>query len=102
MNNSFFRPLIVLALVLGLGSAHAQNVKTKGPAKVATPNKPQILDFENDDIVNPILNNVKNNVRCRFYGIDMGKFAKWKHSACSDLYDGHIHWLGEKKIFIDK
>jgi mannosyltransferase OCH1-like enzyme len=60
------------------------------------------LYFENDDIVNPILNNVNNNVRCRFYGIDMGKFAKWKHNACSDLYDGHIHWLGEKKIFIDK
>lgn len=59
------------------------------------------LYFENDDNVNPILNNLNNNVRCRFYGFDMGEFATWKHSACSDLYDGHIHWSVRQKIFRD-
>ena len=55
--------------------------------------------FETDQELNEILNNKINNIRCRFYGIDMEKFAKFKHEYVDYLYNGHIYWRSERKIF---
>ena len=57
------------------------------------------LYFETDRELNEILNNKNNNIRCRFYGIDMEKFAKFKHEYVDYLYNGHIYWRSERKIF---
>lgn len=57
------------------------------------------LYFERDDEVNSVLNNPNNPIRSRFYGVDMGAFAKWKHNYCNDLYNGSIYWKHETKIF---
>ena len=60
------------------------------------------LYFEKDDELNSILNNPKNKIRCRFYGIDMGEFASWKHQYIEDLYRNTVYWKNESKIFKDK
>jgi hypothetical protein len=61
--------------------------------------KVDTLYFENDtDLIN-ILNNKSNKFRCRFYGIDMGRFATFKHSYVKDLYQDKIYWRDEKIIF---
>jgi len=41
-----------------------------------------------------ILNNKINNIRC-----SMEKFAKFKHEYVDYLYNGHIYWRSERKIF---
>ena len=64
-------------------------------------NKNTNLYFENDDNLNEFLNKNTNTVKCRIYGIDMGKFAKFKHRFCNDLYKNEIYWRDEKKIFKD-
>ena len=64
-------------------------------------NKKTNLYYERDSDLNNILNNKKNNVRCRFYGIDMNEFAKFKHNYTNDLYLGHTYWRNVKKIFTD-
>lgn len=55
----------------------------------------QNLYFEKDETLNTILNNPKNSIRCRIYGIDMKPFAHWKHNYCDDLYRGHVYWRHE-------
>jgi mannosyltransferase OCH1-like enzyme len=57
------------------------------------------LYFEKDEELNKKLN--IEGIGCRFYGIDMGPFARWKNSCCNYLYDGHVHWEKETKIFND-
>ena len=57
------------------------------------------LYFEKDEELNETLNNKNNSIRCRFYGIDMEKFAKFKHEYVDYLYDGHLYWRSERKIF---
>lgn len=57
------------------------------------------LYFEKDEELNNILNNPNNKVRCRFYDIDMGTFASWKHEYIGDLYKNTLHWRNENKIF---
>lgn len=59
------------------------------------------LYYEKDEDLNKILNNPTNEIRCRFYGVDMNEFAKWKHKHTNDLYKGHIYWRQERKIFKD-
>ena len=59
------------------------------------------LYFESDIELNSILNNKDNKIRCRFYGCDMGTFAKFKHEYCSSLYECSTHWRNERKIFTD-
>jgi transcription initiation factor IIE alpha subunit len=53
------------------------------------------LYFETDEELNEILNNKTNKIRCRFYGIDMERFAKYKHQYVDNLYDGHTYWRSE-------
>lgn len=57
------------------------------------------LYFENDHELNEILNSKDNNIRVRFYGVDMEDYAEWKHKYCSYLYKNCIYWRDEKKIF---
>lgn len=61
--------------------------------------KIQNLYFETDDNLNEVLNNPSNDIRCRFYGVDMVSFAKWKHNYCNHLYQDQIYWRNETKIF---
>ena len=58
------------------------------------------LYFESDENLNQILNLKSNTIRGRFYEIDMGKFAKWKHAFTGDLYKGYTYWRDEIQIFI--
>ena len=60
------------------------------------------LYFEKDEELNNILNNPNNKTRCRFYGVDMGIFATWKHKYTEDLYKNTVHWSDESKIFKEK
>jgi len=62
-------------------------------------NKITNLYFETDKDLNDLINKNTNSIRCRFYKIDMGTFAKWKHEYADDLYKDHIYWRNEKKIF---
>ena len=57
------------------------------------------LYFEEDSILNNILNNPSNKIRCKFYKIDMGTFARWKHRYTNELYIDHIHWTNNKQIY---
>jgi len=57
------------------------------------------LYYEDDNELNKILNNPDNILRCRFYGIDMETFAKWKSQFAEELYIGHTYWRGEIIIF---
>jgi hypothetical protein len=57
------------------------------------------LYFESDCLLNNILNNPKNKIRCKFYSIDMGLYATWKHKYAHDLYIDHRHWKNEKQIY---
>ena len=57
------------------------------------------LYFEPDCLLNNILNNPKNKIRCKFYSIDMGLYATWKHKYAQDLYIDHTHWSKEKQIY---
>jgi hypothetical protein len=57
------------------------------------------LYIENDDDLNAVLNDPSSEVRCKFYGIDMGTFGKWKHQYCDYLYQGQTYWRNETKIF---
>ena len=68
------------------------------------------LYFEKDEVLNSVFNNKNNNnnnnneldkVRCKFYKIDMGTFAKWKHDYIDELYKSSVYWRNEKKIFND-
>ena len=59
------------------------------------------LYFESDSDLNRVLNGGLNQVRCRFYGIDMGEYAKFKHEYCVDLYKDCKYWREEKQIFRD-
>ena len=61
--------------------------------------KVQNLYFENDNDLNTVLNNKTNQVRCRFYDVDMKTFANFKHEYVNDLYETHIHWRDVKTIF---
>ena len=60
------------------------------------------LYFESDKDLNNVFNNPANKIRCKFYGIDLKPYAKWKHMFCNDLYNSHVYWRNEKKIFTDK
>jgi len=62
-------------------------------------NKQSHLYFEDDNKLNEILNNPINPVRCKFYGVDMESFAKWKHEYTNDLYQGSLGWQNESVIF---
>lgn len=64
-------------------------------------NKSMNLYYEKDEDLNSLLNKKTNIIRCRFYKIDMGTFAKWKHDYADDLYKGHTYWRDEKKIYND-
>lgn len=57
------------------------------------------LYFETDDDLNVVLNRTTNDIRSKFYGVDMGSFAKWKHNHCNNLYQGEIYWRNETNIF---
>jgi mannosyltransferase OCH1-like enzyme len=57
------------------------------------------LYFENDTHLNNVLNNKINKIRCRFYLVDMGSFAKFKHKYIVDLYQTSTYWRNEKIIF---
>lgn len=57
------------------------------------------LWYESDDALNAVLDSPSNPVRCRFYGIDMGTFAKWKHKFSDDLYRGSVYWRDEKVLY---
>lgn len=59
------------------------------------------LYFEQDETLNRVLNDVNSDIRCRFYGIDMESFGRFKHACIDDLYNGHTHWLQEKNIYRD-
>lgn len=60
------------------------------------------LYYEDDNELNTILNHPLNTIRCRFYGIDMKDFAKWKHDFIWALYQNNKHWTLETKIFNDE
>jgi hypothetical protein len=62
-------------------------------------NKKTNLYFESDDNLNNVLNVKTNKVRCRFYGVDMESFAKFKHQYVNDLYANNTYWRDEKTIF---
>lgn len=62
-------------------------------------NRDTHLYFESDADLNNVLDNPANSVRCRFYGVDMDSFAKWKHEFHEDLYRNHVYWRNEKRIF---
>ena len=62
-------------------------------------NKVTNLYFEDDTDLNNVLNKNTNKVRCRFYSVDMGPFAKFKHRYINDLYENHTYWRDEKVIF---
>jgi hypothetical protein len=68
------------------------------PYYTKTPNI-ENLYFENDNDLNEILNNETNTIRARFYGVDMGVYAKWKHDFCNDLYQNFTYWRYETEIF---
>uniref|UniRef100_A0A6C0HQ77 Glycosyltransferase n=1 Tax=viral metagenome TaxID=1070528 RepID=A0A6C0HQ77_9ZZZZ len=57
------------------------------------------LYFENDSDLNSVLNVKTNATRCRFYGVDMGSFASFKHEYVYYLYKGHTYWRDETSIF---
>lgn len=57
------------------------------------------LYFMEDAVINAYLNNPKLPVRCRFYGIDMGSFAKYKHEFIGELYQTQKHWTVDPDIF---
>jgi len=57
------------------------------------------LYFEQDYLLNKILNNPKNKIRCKFYSIDIGSFATWKHKYAGELYIDHTHWTKEEQIY---
>ena len=66
------------------------------------------LYYEEDQVLNSIFNISNKEIdseleksRCRFYKIDMGTFAIWKHNYTEDLYKEHVYWRNEKKIFND-
>lgn len=61
--------------------------------------KKQHLYFESDENLNAELNNRNNSVRCRFYKVDWGEYAKWKSSAANYLYEGCKHWREENQIY---
>lgn len=62
-------------------------------------NKKTHLYFENDIQLNNVLNAKTNKIRCRFYGVDMGPYANFKHPYVKDLYQNNTHWIYEKIIF---
>jgi mannosyltransferase OCH1-like enzyme len=76
-------------------------VFTESINKIIIPlyNKNIEIYYENDTNLNYILNDKKNNIRCRFYSTDMGSFATYKHKYINDLYIEHIYWRYETKIF---
>ena len=43
----------------------------------------------------------KTQPKCRFYGIDMDKYASFKHNHVDELYEGSVYWRQETKIFKD-
>jgi len=57
------------------------------------------LYFESDEDLNKILNNSNNEIKTRFYGIDMENYAKFKHPYQNELYHNQIYWKCEHKIF---
>jgi mannosyltransferase OCH1-like enzyme len=57
------------------------------------------LYFEKDTDLNNVLNNKTNDIRCRFYDVDMGSFARFKHAYVNYLYQEHVYWRNEKVIF---
>ena len=90
------RTTIDISLLTGPGGPFSNAVNN-----VMMPYYSKLTDlyYEDDNVINVILNKIGNKVRCRFYGIDMGTFAKWKHDAVDDLYYGHVYWPYEKKIW---
>lgn len=57
------------------------------------------LYFEDDNDLNIIFS--KTQPKCRFYGIDMDKYASFKHNHVDELYEGSVYWRQETKIFKD-
>lgn len=57
------------------------------------------LYFEDDDKLNLVLNHIDNKIRCRFYKIDMGEFACWKHQYSNELYEQVPPWWSYTKTF---
>lgn len=57
------------------------------------------LYFEDDDVLNNTLNNPNIKTRCKFYKIDMGSYAQFKHRYVRDLYKNHTYWRSEKQLY---
>jgi hypothetical protein len=57
------------------------------------------LYFLEDELLNFILNNPGCVVKARFYGTDMGTFAKCKHEFSNELYQTQLHWTIDKCVF---
>ena len=57
------------------------------------------LYFEQDSVLNNILNNPKNKIRCKFHKIDMSSFSRWKHEYSNNLYIEQPHWKNKKQIY---
>jgi hypothetical protein len=57
------------------------------------------LYFETDTDLNGVLNVTTNRIRCRFYGVDMESFARFKHSHVDELYQNNVYWRDETNIF---
>jgi hypothetical protein len=55
------------------------------------------LYFEKDNELNEQFN--KASIKCKFYGIDMETFAKFKHDYINELYAGSVYWRNERRIF---
>jgi hypothetical protein len=56
------------------------------------------LYFVEDEKLNAYLNKPKLPVRCRFYGVDMGSFAKYKHEFNNELYQTQPHWTVDPDV----
>lgn len=57
------------------------------------------LYFETDNNLNDSFNVKTNTFGCRFYSVDMGAFAKFKHEYTKDLYQNNMYWREEQTIF---
>lgn len=57
------------------------------------------LYFVDDDVLNTVLNHTSCPIRSRFYGVDMGEYAKFKHEYSECLYENHLHWSNDPNIF---
>jgi len=59
----------------------------------------QNLYDKSDEELNKEFNAPDRKVRCRFYGVDMGNYATFKHESQTQLYQHHAHWKEELTMF---